>query len=433
MFKRIIIAAMLFIIPIASYAATSAYADDRKGAWPSEKELGKMSSRPLPPGELGELIKTGRDIVKNTPNHPLTKAYVKNKLNCGSCHLRLGTDIEALPFFGVASAYPAWSEREKSVITLADRIANCFMRSLNGVRPPVDSTAVTALTAYITWLSEGFPLAMNYAAPNGPYRLRLIDVSKAVPDLNNGKRLYTGKCASCHGPEGRGVLAIQMPGASDGGAPPVWGDGSYNKGAGMLDLAKAASFLRASMPYADAKLTDKEAVDIAAYMNSKDRPGFELGSHMETEKNTPDAVTRPDTTHVDIPVKLAAANVVFNMDHRAFDGDKPVGMKYMLLTAKKLRKDATTFRIIGIFHGDAAYMTLNDKAYNLFRHVDTGNPFKNLLKEMLDEGVEVEECVVSMRAHGWSNDDLLPGVKVNEGAVGRLVQLVQQGFVQIEP
>jgi len=38
-----------------------------------------------------------------------------------------------------------------------------------------------------------------------------------------------------------------------------------------------------------------------------------------------------------------------------------------------------------------------------------------------------------MKKHRWSNEDLLPGVKVNGGAVLRVIQLVQQGYVQIQP
>jgi hypothetical protein len=38
-----------------------------------------------------------------------------------------------------------------------------------------------------------------------------------------------------------------------------------------------------------------------------------------------------------------------------------------------------------------------------------------------------------MRDMGWTNADLLPGTKVNTGANFRIVELVQEGFVQIQP
>ena len=140
-----------------------------------------------------------------------------------------------------------------------------------------------------------------------------------------------------------------------------------------------------------------------------------------------------DAIHIDIPVVLKEANVVFNMDHLAFAGDLPVGINYMHLLANRFREQGTTGRIIGIFHGDAAYMTLNDKTYNAYRHVGTGNPYKDRIAELLRQGVQIEECAVSMRGHKWVNEDLLPGVKVNSGAVGRLIQLIREGYVQMQP
>jgi intracellular sulfur oxidation DsrE/DsrF family protein len=136
---------------------------------------------------------------------------------------------------------------------------------------------------------------------------------------------------------------------------------------------------------------------------------------------------------VDIPVVLKKVNVVFNMDHLAFDGDMPVGIKYMHLLANRFKELGTEGRIIGIFHADAAYMNLNDKAYNAYRKVSFGNPYKDLIAMLMKQGVQIEECAVSMKAHGWGNEDLLPGVKVNTGAVGRIIQLVQEGYIQIQP
>lgn len=121
------------------------------------------------------------------------------------------------------------------------------------------------------------------------------------------------------------------------------------------------------------------------------------------------------------------------MDHLAFDGDMPVGIKYMHLLANRFKELGTEGQIIGIFHGEAAYMTLNDRTYNAYRKVSTGNPYKDLISQLIKQGVQIEECAVSMKAHGWGNEDLLPAVKVNTGAVGRLTQLMQEGYVQIQP
>ncbi len=146
---------------------------------------------------------------------------------------------------------------------------------------------------------------------------------------------------------------------------------------------------------------------------------------------TSSAEDRP--VRIDVPVQLESADVVFNMDRLAFRGDFPVGMKAMHLVARRLRDAGVKAHIVGVFHGDAAYMTLSDRAYDAVRGVSTGNPYKQILAELASDGVQIEECGVSMREHGWTNGDLLPFVKVNTGAISRIVQLVQRGYVQIEP
>ena len=136
---------------------------------------------------------------------------------------------------------------------------------------------------------------------------------------------------------------------------------------------------------------------------------------------------------IDVPVKVEKADVVFNMHHLAFHGDMPLGIKYMQLLARHYKQQSIKGNIIGLFYGEVAYMTLNDSAYNAYRGVSSGNPYKGLIAGLLQQGVEIEECAVSMKGHNWSNEDLLPGVKVTTGAVIRLIQLAQQGYVQIQP
>ncbi|WP_315850112.1 c-type cytochrome [Rhodopirellula baltica] len=222
------------------------------------------SNQPYPPGELGEIVKLGESLVKTTNTHPLSSPFVGNSLKCTSCHLDAGRHKEAGSFIGVAAAYPAYSPREKSVITLEDRILNCFIRSQNGTRPPNGSKVPVAIAAYITWLSEGTPLKMNPAKPLGPNHMSLLDEPPTPPSVERGESLYMDRCSSCHSDDGLG---------SDDG-PPVWGDQSFNDGAGLAAVQKMASWLQVAMPLDDADLTDQEACDIAAYVNSHDRPNF---------------------------------------------------------------------------------------------------------------------------------------------------------------
>jgi thiosulfate dehydrogenase len=55
--------------------------------------------------------------------------------------------------------------------------------------------------------------------------------------------------------------------------PPLWGARSYNWGAGMSSVVNAAGFIKANMPLSQGNsLTDAEAWDVAAYIDSRERP-----------------------------------------------------------------------------------------------------------------------------------------------------------------
>ncbi len=55
--------------------------------------------------------------------------------------------------------------------------------------------------------------------------------------------------------------------------PALWGDNSYNWGAGMHGVPMAAAFIKANMPLGQGgTLTDQQAWDVAYYMNSHERP-----------------------------------------------------------------------------------------------------------------------------------------------------------------
>lgn len=142
---------------------------------------------------------------------------------------------------------------------------------------------------------------------------------------------------------------------------------------------------------------------------------------------------KPDGLVIDVPVHLKASKVVFNMDHLAFAADQSIGLMYMRLMMQNYKASETPLELIAIFHGPAGYMLLNDAAYNKFRHADHGNPYKEEIAALQTAGVQFEECGQTARNNGWVNSNLLADVKVNTGANLRLVQLVQDGFVQLQP
>ena len=224
--------------------------------------------------KLAEVVKLGEAIVENTTTHPMSKDYVGNALSCTSCHLDNGRHEKAGTFLGTATAYPAWSPRENRVVTLEDRVLNCFMRSCNGTRPPLGSEVSVAVTAYITSLSQGQSLRMNAKRPVGPGAIKLLAVKPDQADINRGASLYHSRCAECHQKDGQG----------DKDNPPVWGERSYNDGAGLSSVENLAAWLKVAMPLDDTDLTDQQALDIAAYVNSHKRPHFDLLKHLPTKE-----------------------------------------------------------------------------------------------------------------------------------------------------
>jgi len=141
---------------------------------------------------------------------------------------------------------------------------------MNGVRPPNGSKVSVAVTAYITWLSSGSRIRMNPEKPLGPHHIPSLQIDPKQADLQRGGNLFAQKCADCHGERGRGT---------DEG-PPTWGPRSYNDGAGLARNGKLAAWLKVAMPLGDPSLTEQEALDIAAFINSHERPEFVLEEHL---------------------------------------------------------------------------------------------------------------------------------------------------------
>lgn len=135
--------------------------------------------------------------------------------------------------------------------------------------------------------------------------------------------------------------------------------------------------------------------------------------------------------HIDVPTKLDKANVVIDFGHIVFGGDLPFALGDIRLLSNDLRDWNATGQFIVIFHGDAAYLVLNDETYNTTRHVTTGNPYREALSELMSQGVHLELCGATAAGNHWGNGNLLPGVKVNANAMVRLTQLEQQGFTMI--
>ncbi len=188
------------------------------------------------------------------------KPYVGNALNCTNCHLDAGLNPNAMSFVGISVLYPEYHARADRKLRLTDRINDCFERSMNGSALPPDSSKLSAIVAYIEWLSENVPPGSAV-----PWRGLPPITSTRPPDSISGKNVYAKKCVFCHGSDGKGTMA----------APPLWGPRSYNVAAEMAQITVAASFIKANMPRGWGwSVTDDEAFDVAAYINSQPRPDY---------------------------------------------------------------------------------------------------------------------------------------------------------------
>lgn len=134
---------------------------------------------------------------------------------------------------------------------------------------------------------------------------------------------------------------------------------------------------------------------------------------------------------IDIPVKLSDVKNVFSIASLSFEGDLPAALFHLGLLMDDISNWNASSRVIAIFHTNAGHVTLNDKRYNRERNIDTGNPYKQLVANLMARGVEVELCGATAQVHGWVNADTLPGIKINTDAMARTTELVQQGFVKV--
>jgi SoxA/TsdA, cytochrome c domain len=112
-------------------------------------------------GPEAELIRYGRDLVINTPQHIGKSAtdpamrYAGNDLACQNCHLNAGLQPFAAPFVSTFTTFPMLVDDQ--VLTLTDRINGCMRRSMNGKDLPPDSPEMEALIAYIKFVGKGTP------------------------------------------------------------------------------------------------------------------------------------------------------------------------------------------------------------------------------------------------------------------------------------
>jgi len=139
----------------------------------------------------------------------------------------------------------------------------------------------------------------------------------------------------------------------------------------------------------------------------------------------------PASLVIDIPVELPQVKSVHSIGALQFEGDLPASIFHLQLITGDIADWKSTSEVIAVFHTNAGHVTLNDRAYNASRNIATGNPYKDLVADLMKRGVKIELCGATARGNGWGNADLLPDNQINLDAIARTIQLVQHGFVKI--
>lgn len=215
---------------------------------------------PLPRGAEGALIAYGRNIFHDTAGS--VGKYIRAGMSCEACHLDAGTKAHAGSLRGTYAEFPQYNRRSKHFITLQDRLAECFLYSMNGTPPAYSSREMIALTAYIAYLSRGASVGRGFTGQG------LVNFKPdRAPSLTSGANVYGRRCAACHGAAGQGGASY----------PPLWGAKSFNNGAGMHRLTTMSAFVRYNMPYGGPPnaLSKQEAYDVSAFVLSHPRPKFD--------------------------------------------------------------------------------------------------------------------------------------------------------------
>lgn len=235
-----------------------------------------------------ELALLGRDIISRTSFYfgpkGIIAANATNGMNCQNCHLQAGTKTFGINYSLVASTYPKYRARSGSVEDIYKRVNDCFERSLNGKAVGKDSREMQAIVTYINFIGSNISKGEN---PNGSGFHDLAFLDRECNPVD-GEKIFQNKCASCHGKDGSGKINAEGWGFT---YPPLWGDYSYNTGAGLYRVSYFAKFIKYNMPegvtHTTTQLTDGEAWDIAAFVNSMPRPVKDVSGDWPKKEEKP--------------------------------------------------------------------------------------------------------------------------------------------------
>lgn len=224
-------------------------------------------------GKERQMIMYGEELIAHTAKYLGPKGSIlkiTNGMNCQNCHLDGGTRPWGNNYGAVYSTYPKLRARSGSVENIYKRVNDCLERSLNGQPLDTNSYEMQSIYAYFKWLGKDVPKGKKPHSAGLP----LLPFLNRAADPAKGRIVYINKCQSCHGANGEGQ---PNPDKLTYAYPPLWGEHSYTDGAGLYRITRFASFVKNNMPFGqashtDPQLTDEEAWDVAAFVNSQPRP-----------------------------------------------------------------------------------------------------------------------------------------------------------------
>lgn len=245
----------------------------------------RISDTRVPSEEYGRRLLTETSMLLGPDQADPAMRYSGSRLQCGSCHLKAGTEPGTLALIETFPRYPRVSGRDGGLGDIKQRINGCMTRSMNGRVLPLDSLEMNSMAMYLRALGEQY--VVTSASRRAAHEPKAFATPDRAADPVAGSRVYQSRCSICHGADGLGLRSANTP-ARGYVFPPLWGPDSFNDGAGTHRVLTAARFIKARMPLGKPDLSDEDAFDVAAFINVQPRP--EMAG---LDKDYPDRATKP--------------------------------------------------------------------------------------------------------------------------------------------
>ena len=157
------------------------------------------------------------------------------------------------------------------MITLEDRNLNCFMRKLQRRPPPWEAKRRCCCLHHLAFDLHGLLRHQIPKVLTARRRLKPLKIAAESADLTRGEAVYAV------------VVARRVPRQErrrPEEEPARLGASVVQPGAVPAKSPQLAAWLKVAMLLDDPDLTDQEVLDVAAFVDSHDRPSFNLQDHL---------------------------------------------------------------------------------------------------------------------------------------------------------